>query len=238
MMEVTHPRVPSFDKHSFRQPDFEVDLPDDEKALSPCDFTFGRRQRFSQSLSIGHVVQEDLLSKPLFAKKTASVRPPPAPRAFPPIPTRDPVLRETALQMILNPSIFAVFESSPIAPRRFTQIRDTFDPKFSQASHTRRLQKYNSLLSGFRTQLLQHVAAIDSNILKTTSLQIEHQTNRTSRLASFWSTKEEDVEVREKKERIERLRKGGWNVNKRGHGWKGKEYYEQLRCMALADVGC
>lgn len=69
-------------------------------------------------------------------------------------------------------------------------------------------------------------------------MQIERQRNRTSRLASFWSIKQEDVEAREKKERIERLKKSGWDVSKRAHGWKGKEYYEELRSRALADVGC
>ena len=120
---------------------------------------------------------------------------------------------------------------------RFNRIRDAFDPKFSQASQDRHLARYNRLLSSFRTQLLQHIAAIEANISKTRTLQIEHQKNRSSRLASFWSLKQEDIDGRGKKERIERLRNSGWDVSKRAHGWKGKDYYEELRSSALADLG-
>jgi hypothetical protein len=230
--------APDFNKYTSRQLNFTVETSEDEcNKIYPCELTFDQRQRLSQSLSTDHVVQEALLPKPLFAKKTVSLPPIPALRALPPIPIRDPVLRKTALQTLLNPSVFAIFESSPITPR-FNQIRDKFDPKFSQGSHDRHLQKYNILLSSFRTQLLQHITAIDTNISKTTTLQIERQKNRTGRLASFWSIKQEDVEAREKKERIEKLKKSGWDVSKRAHGWKGKEYYEELRSRALADAGC
>ena len=231
------PSVPDFNKYTARKLDFSISPVEDEAdSLSPCELTFDQRKRLSQSLSSGHIVQEALLPKPLFVKKVSTLPPPPAPRALPPIPTRDPVLRKTALQTLLNPSVFEMFDSSPITPR-FNRIRDAFDPKFSQTSQDRHLQRYNSLLSSFRTQLLQHIAAIETNISKTTALQKEHQKNRSSRLASFWSLKQEDVEEREKKERIDRLRNSGWDVSKRAHGWKGKEYYEELRRSALADLG-
>jgi hypothetical protein len=228
--------VPDFDNYTSRNLNIAIGSMDDP--FSPEKLTLDQRKRLCQSLSVGHVVQEDLLPKPLFAKKkTVSLSPPPAPRALPPIPTHDPVLRKTALQTLLNPSVFAILESSPITPR-FAQIHSTFDPKFSQLAHDMHMQKYNRLLSSFRTQLLRHIAAVDENIEKVTHLQFERQRNRTSKLASFWSIKAEDVEVREKKERIERLRKGGWDVRKERHGWKGREYYEELRAGALADVDC
>lgn len=229
--------VPNFDEYTLRQFDFSIDDAEYENnTLFPRQLTSDQQKRLSQSLSAGHVVQEALLPKPLLLKKTASLQPPPASRALPPIPARDPVLRKTALQTLLNPSVFTIFDSSPVTPR-FNQIRDTFDPKYSQASRPWHLQKYNILLSGFRTQLLQHIASIDANISKTTTLQIERNKNKTSRQASFWSIKE-DVEAKEKKARIDRLRTEGWNVNKRTHGWKGEEYYAELRSRALVDAGC
>jgi hypothetical protein len=228
--------VSDFDNYTPRNLNFTIRSLDDP--FSPEQLTCDQRKRLSQSLSVGHVVQEDLLPKPLFAeKKAVPLPPPPAPRALPPIPTRDPVLRKTALQTLLNPSVFTIPEFSPITPR-FAQIHSTFDPKFSQRAYDIHMQKYDRLLSSFRTQLLQHITAVDENIEKVTHLQFERQSNRTSKLASFWSIKAEDVEVREKKERIERLRNGGWNVRKERHGWKGKEYYEELRARALADVDC
>lgn len=230
--------VPDFNKYTSRQLDFNIETSEDEdESLPPWELTLDQRKRLSESLSKDHVVQEALLPKPLFAKKLASVPPPPAPRALPPIPTRNPVLRKTALQTLLNPSVFAVFKSSPLTPR-FNQIRDSFDPKFSQGSNDRHLRNHNILLSSFRTQLLQHITAIDTNIFKTTTLQTERHKNRTSRLASFWSIKQEDVQAREKQERIDGLKKSGWDVSKRAHGWKGREYYEELRSRALADVEC
>jgi hypothetical protein len=230
--------VPDFNKYTSCQLDFNAETSEDEdEDLSPYELSFAQRKRLSESLSKDHVVEEALLPKPLFVKKLVSLPPPPAPRALPPIPTRDPVLRKTALQTLLNPSVFTIFESSPITPH-FNKIRDMFDPKFSQRSHDRHLQKYNILLTSFRTQLLQHITAIDTNISKTITAQTERQKNRTTRLASFWSIKQEDVEAREKQERIDRLKRSGWDVSKRAHGWKGREYYEELRSRALADVGC
>ena len=229
--------VPDFNKYTARKLDFNISPVEDEgDTLPPYELTYDQRKRLSQSLSAGHIVQEALLPKPLFVKKASSLPPPPVPRALPPIPTRDPILRKTALQTLLNPSVFEILDSSPMTPR-FNRIRDAFDPKFSQASQDRHLARYNRLLSSFRTQLLQHIAAIEANISKTRTLQIEHQKNRSSRLASFWSLKQEDIDGRGKKERIERLRNSGWDVSKRAHGWKGKDYYEELRSSVLADLG-
>jgi hypothetical protein len=40
----------------------------------------------------------------------------------------------------------------------------------------------------------------------------------------------------EKKERIERLRQNGWRVNKERFGWKGEDYYRELRRRAEVEL--
>jgi len=70
-----------------------------------------------------------------------------------------------------------------------------------------------------------------------------------ARLRSFWSLQIKDMDtkastasadeekVRERKERIERLKKEGWRgVRKEAMGWKGAEYYEGLRRRAEKEL--
>lgn len=40
---------------------------------------------------------------------------------------------------------------------------------------------------------------------------------------------ESDRKTAERKERMDRLRQIGWKVNKERFGWKGDEYYRELR---------
>ncbi len=47
----------------------------------------------------------------------------------------------------------------------------------------------------------------------------------------------DDPAVVAKTERVERLRKGGWNVRKDKHGFKGVEWYETLASRAERDLG-
>jgi hypothetical protein len=39
-----------------------------------------------------------------------------------------------------------------------------------------------------------------------------------------------------KRERIERLRQNGWRVNKERFGWKGEDYYRELRRRAEVEL--
>lgn len=77
-------------------------------------------------------------------------------------------------------------------------------------------------------------------------LQKEHKANQCKRLASYWSFKLAvtgddgegcgDRKATETKERIERLRNNGWTVMKERYGWKGEEYYADLRRRAEMEL--
>ena len=74
----------------------------------------------------------------------------------------------------------------------------------------------------------------------TTALQEEHKAKQNKRVASYWLLEppaaevndDEDRKKADKKARIERLRKNEWQVNKERFGWKGEEYYAELRRIA------
>jgi hypothetical protein len=158
---------------------------------------------------------------------------PPIPqRPLPTIPPRGAIRtiqRQTALQV---PPLVNHFES-------LSTSHDTFlPPTLFHISITSSLYlaRYNADLSSFRTQLSAHVTSVSDAITKAMILQREHKAKQSKRLASYWMLKpaaegavEVDRKTAEKKERIERLRKNGWRVNKERFGWKGEEYYRELR---------
>jgi hypothetical protein len=77
--------------------------------------------------------------------------------------------------------------------------------------------------------------------MKTTALQKEHKAKQSKRLASYWMLKPAaegavDANNAEKRERIERLRQNGWRVNKERFGWKGEDYYRELRRRAEVEL--
>jgi hypothetical protein len=193
---------------------------------------------------IGVSLEEDcLIPQPLVIKKTSAV---PADTSsncqlLPlTLKTRGVQQHKTAT----NPP-----EAAPNAPPSTTSpdLQDQ-QPELSHAhvpSHSPTIIRYHTDLSHFRHQLSNHLSFIDRTIVNTTNLQQQHRLNQSKRVASFWSFQpvvnsaaddEEDARTGEKKERVERLRQGGWNVTKERHGWKGEAFYEELRGHALAEL--
>ncbi|KAK5213375.1 hypothetical protein LTR41_000954 [Exophiala xenobiotica] len=131
---------------------------------------------------------------------------------------------------------------------RFRMIRDAFSPDphndsleayLSSASLTR----YNAGLSDFANQLRKHVRFLEFEIDRVQSLQTERTAARAlsknNRLNSGDKEKEEkpdDPAVVAKAERVERLRRAGWNVRKDKHGFKGVEWYETLASRAEREL--
>jgi regulator of replication initiation timing len=107
-----------------------------------------------------------------------------------------------------------------------------------------RLVRYNANLSSFRTQLSQHITSVSDTITKATALQKEHKAKQSKQLASYRMLKPaaegavaaNNLKAAEKKERIERLRQNGWRVNKERFGWKGEDYYRELRRRAEVEL--
>jgi regulator of replication initiation timing len=106
------------------------------------------------------------------------------------------------------------------------------------------LVRYNANLSSFRAQLSQHITSVSDAITKAAALQKEHMAKQSKRLASYWMLKPavegavsaNNRKAAEKRERIERLRQNGWRVNKERFGWKGEDYYRELRRKAEVEL--
>lgn len=114
--------------------------------------------------------------------------------------------------------------------------------------------RYASLLRDLTSQVTHHISHIESTIAETSFLQQEHRRKKAQgedrgegQKASYWllssqgttnKAKASDKEVKsaEYRERIEQLRKEGWRVNKDRKGWKGEEYYKDLRKKAWAEI--
>ncbi|KIX02738.1 uncharacterized protein Z518_08680 [Rhinocladiella mackenziei CBS 650.93] len=122
---------------------------------------------------------------------------------------------------------------------------------------------YNTSLVDFRTQFRKHITYLDEEMCRVRKARGEHAAAKTlskTRLASYWSFEHvasaskskftetqqhgrgcglgdnEDPQVKTKKERIERLGRKGWRVRKEDHGFKGIEWYENLRSRVEVEL--
>ncbi|KEF60115.1 uncharacterized protein A1O9_04965, partial [Exophiala aquamarina CBS 119918] len=149
---------------------------------------------------------------------------------------------------------------SPFTPR-FTQIKEAFSP----VPHNHHLEAYldsadlscyNASLAEFRHQLRKQISFISDQIHQVQAAQADHAKSKIltqNPLASFWSFEQastsssdsiisgdgrevEDLQAVAKKARIEKLRLNGWAVSKERHGFKGEQYYENLRRVAEREL--
>lgn len=177
--------------------------------------------------------QSEVAPKPLVSKRRAIVLTQPAlPRKVPLIPPRC-ALRTTQRQTALQAStVVNQYESLSTSPNASCTPTSFYAPVNSSS----RLARYNTDLLSFHTRLSAHLASVSDDIRKTTVLQQEHKAERCKWLASYWmlspalqDSEEADRKAGEKNARIDRLRQNGWRVNKDRFGWKGEEYYRELR---------
>jgi hypothetical protein len=137
------------------------------------------------------------------------------------------------------------------------------------ATRSAEIAQYNEHISEFRTRLQDHVTYLDYQSATTTKLQEERLAAKTltstKRFASYWSfdaassaskaAAESSLDVTtdpfnehdysrkplSRSDRVLRLKKDGWPVNKEMHGHKGVEFYDRL-CRdveaELAFAGC
>ncbi|KAL9618793.1 MAG: hypothetical protein Q9160_006516 [Pyrenula sp. 1 TL-2023] len=114
--------------------------------------------------------------------------------------------------------------------------------------------RYASLLRDLTSQVTAHLSYIESIIVETNFLQQEHRRKKAQgedgaegRKASYWllssqattnkvKGSKKETKGPELKEKIERLKKEGWRINKERKGWKGEEYYKNLREKAWAEM--
>jgi hypothetical protein len=181
----------------------------------------------------------DLAPKPLYIKKSTIAHPPILQQPLPAIPPRGSLRtsqRQTALQV---PPLVKHYEF--LSTCLGTSL--PLDSIHASARSSLHLARYNANLSSFRSQLSAHFTSVSNAINKTKILQQEHKAKQGKRLASYWMLKpaaessgEVDRRAADKKERIDRLRQNGWNVNKETFGWKGEEYYRELRRRAEVEL--
>lgn len=228
-------KVPDFNRYSARQP---------LSTIISHNLSRVKTSSHAEEIKNVNLEEENLIPQPLFIKKrTSDLNKPSAARPLPPPPVHAPALshRKTATcppdpnKLNTSPN-----NPSPTPPSPNLQTHQTSPP--SLTTHTTYLTTFHYILSN-------HLTSINSAITTTTALQHQHhKLTQSKRLASFWSfnpvlttdgatTDGEDVKMRERKERIEKLRRSGWRVCKEMHGWKGEGFYEELRGRALAEVG-
>ncbi|KAL6248970.1 hypothetical protein RBB50_004033 [Rhinocladiella similis] len=145
--------------------------------------------------------------------------------------------------------------SSLVTPR-FRRIREAFSPDPRNDSleaylSSSDLTRYNICMCDFRTQLRKHIAFLQVEITRVRDQQAQRMARKAqskNRHTSFWTfqsanrlapaptpsdpegkASSDDLVTIAKKERIERLRREGWNVRKEKYGFKGVEWYEALR---------
>jgi hypothetical protein len=183
----------------------------------------------------------DLAPKPLFVRKRPTILDSPIPqRPILPIPTRS-ALRSTPRQTALRVSPL-IHHYEFLSTSQDKSLLDISNHASTDSSLL--LARYNANLSSFRTQLAAHLAYVSDTITKTTMLQQEHKAKQSKRLASYWMLKlaaegseEVDRKTAERMERMDRLRQVGWKVNKERLGWKGEEYYRELRRRVEFELG-
>ena len=97
---------------------------------------------------------------------------------------------------------------------------------------------YDDSMADFRCRLAADIARAIGIIQRITNVQQQRQAKHSTRLASSWNVQAIDanLENKDRKDRIERLRRDNWQVNKNKHGWKGASYYEELRSKALSEL--
>ena len=235
-------KIPDFKRYSARQP-FKSLISDEEFE--------SRSSSHAQDTTNINLNDGKLMPKPLFIQKRTSDLNQSSSSAS------DQLLPTTAEPLYLSQCTTAIIPSSPngkitlVPTTRTTSSSPTTTP--TPPPGNQQPSTYNTNLQTFYHLLLNHLATINHTITTTTHLQNEHTLNKTKRLASFWSFKpvlankanganddddeeEEDVKAREKKERIELLRREGWRVNKEKFGWKGEAFYEALSGVALGEL--
>jgi hypothetical protein len=230
--------VPSFDDYS-PQPFIGINF---MPLVEPfCEMSITEDLELCMSMKLDTPKrQSDLAPKPLsIQKKPTSVDPITPQRPLPPIPRRSAlrrVHRQTALQVQPLVNRYESLSHSHHTPEPTTSLQPTIN--------LLRLVRYNANLSSFRTQLSQHITSVSDTITKATALQKEHKAKQSKQLASYWMLKPaaegavaaNNLKAAEKKERIERLRQNGWRVNKERFGWKGEDYYRELRRRAEVEL--
>jgi len=169
---------------------------------------------------------------------------------------------EGTLPLSLSPSLSdSAWSPSPLTPR-FTQIKEAFSPDpandhLEAYLDSTDLSHYNASLAEFRHQLRKQISFVNEQIHLVQAAQAEHSRSKVltqNRLASFWSFEQapapssdfparsadgrviEDARAVAKKARIEKLRLNGWAVSKERHGFKGEQYYENLRRVAEREL--
>lgn len=146
---------------------------------------------------------------------------------------------------------------------RFKRIRDAFSPDPRNDSleaylSSTDLTRYNICMAEFRTQVRKHVAFLEVEITRVRNQQAQRMARKAqnkNRHISFWTfqpanrlvlpptpsdtknnTTSDDPVTTAKKERIERLRKEGWDVRKEKYGFKSVEWYEAFRCRVEKEM--
>jgi len=228
--------VPNFDDYSPRQPLIGINSIPLVEPFRDISITDGQELCMSVKLDTPER-QSNLAPKPLFIKKNSTSIDPITPqRPLPPIPHRSAlrrVQRQTAPQVQPLVNHYESLSHSYRTPEPPTSLQPTMN--------SLHLVRYNANLSSFRTQLSEHITSVSDAITKTTALQKEHKAKQSKRLASYWMLKPAaesaiDANNAEKRERIERLRQNGWRVNKERFGWKGEDYYRELRRRAEVEL--
>ena len=244
--------VPNFDDYSPRRSIGFIQKP------TVAASTFREAGRDEQECASKELVnsnaEEDLVPMPLFFKKAVAVDMGRVEPLLSPLPTAEKqiVQRKTAIRHIMDPVAHLTRSPSPSPPEaKFGRIDPSQQvPGLIPIHHSlpaylssRSLARYNEYLASFRSQLHAHLECVDEAIAQTTFQQKEHKTRQGKRLASYWSFRPsamgqdgEDAKAVEKRERIERLRKEGWRVTMERYGWRGSEYYADLRTRALAEL--
>ena len=227
--------VPNFDDYSPRQPLIGINSIPLVEPFNDIGITDGQELCMSVELDTPER-QSDLAPKPLFIKKNSTSIDPITPlRPLPSIPrcsALQRVQRQTAPQVLPLVNHYEPLSDSHHTPEPPTSLQSTVN--------SLHLVHYNANLSSFRTQLSGHITSVSDAIIKTTALQNEHKAKQSKRLASYWMLKpaaEGVVDANDaERERIERLRQNGWRVNKERFGWKGEDYYRELRRKAEVEL--
>jgi hypothetical protein len=227
--------LPNFGNYSPRQPLIGINSIPLVEAFHDISIMDGQELCMSVKLDTPER-QSNFAPKPLSTEKNSTSIDPITPQQpLPPIPRRSAlrrVQRQTAPQVQPLVNHYESLSHSYHTPEAPASLQPTVN--------SLHLVRYNANLSSFRTQLSEHITSVSDAITKTAALQKEHKAKQSKRLASYWMLKpaaEGAVDANNaKRERIERLRQNGWRVNKERFGWKGEDYYRELRRRAEVEL--
>lgn len=182
-------------------------------------------------------LDDELLPKPLFIQKRVSVLDSGTTKRSTPndVRQRKPAMARNTTTAGVNFEMSTSHEDSLIS----TDTKGNLERHISSRS----LARYKKSLATFRTRLVRHGAYVDELIAQAIFLHQEHKNKQNQRLASYWSFKPaikngavEESKAKDRRERVEFLKQMGWNVTKERHGWKGEDYYADLRQQVELDL--